>query len=109
MKKNLMICLCLCAGALFIFCLQQACSAADTAKPAAAPTTKDTATPTTDDKQLLQDNCTTCHNLKRVEKYKGKESWKVVVDRMAKKKKAKITADAVARLVPYLDKTYPKK
>jgi hypothetical protein len=109
MIRSLPICLCLCAGALFICGTYQTSYAADTAKAAAAPTTKDATAPTADENQLLQDNCTVCHSLKRVEKYKGKESWKAIVDRMSKKKKAKITADAVARLVTYLDKTYPKK
>ena len=58
---------------------------------------------------LFKKACSECHAVSRVEQYSGKEPWKDIVDRMIVKHRAKISAEDAARIVAYLDKTYPRK
>jgi hypothetical protein len=43
-----------------------------------------------------------------VEKYKGSDSWQVVVDRMVTAHKAEISPQDAATVTEYLNKTFPK-
>jgi glyoxylase-like metal-dependent hydrolase (beta-lactamase superfamily II) len=59
-----------------------------------------------DGKQILENACTTCHTLARVQNLKlTKPEWQGMVDRM-KGRGAEVTDEDVAILVDYLTKTY---
>ena len=56
--------------------------------------------------QLLQDRCTACHSLARVEKaQKTREEWDQTVSRMVGKG-VQLTEDEQSALVEYLAETY---
>lgn len=83
----------------------------ETAQPVSAPaeTTPAPAAPAAADvKSLYESKCNGCHGLKRVEKYKGSDSWQVVVERMITAHKAEISASDSATITEYLNKTFPK-
>lgn len=91
------------------------------AQPTAKPTDKPTdvptqttgggetpvvTTPLLDGETLLNERCTTCHNLNRVtSESKNAADWKVTVDRMVRKG-AELTADEVEVLVKFLAEKY---
>jgi cytochrome c5 len=55
---------------------------------------------------LLQERCTKCHDLKRVESaQKTEEQWRTTVERMVGKG-AQLSADEQAALIKYLAATY---
>lgn len=82
--------------------LVAACSSQPTSTPA-APSSN-----TQDGAALLQDRCTVCHNLSRVEsKNLSSTEWVSIVDEMMGKG-AKLSADEKALLVDYLTATYGK-
>lgn len=61
-----------------------------------------------DGKALLQDRCTQCHDLNRVEKAaKSEDEWKTTVERMVSKG-AQLDAAEQAAVIKYLADTYPK-
>lgn len=117
--------------ALLVFALfVSACgSAATTSAPAATnppavatnPPAEPTATtavaaePTTppassapDGKALVEERCTACHALSRVENEDGTaEDWKAIVEGMVQKG-AVLNADEQAIVIAYLAATYPK-
>jgi hypothetical protein len=82
---------------------------AETPAPAPVAETPPAAAPVaTDLKPLYESKCNGCHGLKRVEKYKGSDSWQVVVDRMVTAHKAEISPQDAATVTEYLNKTFPK-
>lgn len=68
-----------------------------------------TKVPTTlDGKSLLEDRCTVCHDLGRVERAKKtEEEWKATVERMVEKG-AQLDEAEQELLIKYLAETYPK-
>jgi cytochrome c5 len=75
-----------------------------------APSSSTTAPSTTssDGAQFLQERCTVCHTLSRIEDQRlSAADWKVIVDRMISKG-AKLTADEETLLVDYLAANYGK-
>jgi len=76
----------------------------------AVPTTEqEEATPVTlDGKSLLEERCTRCHDLGRVERAKKtEEEWKATVDRMVGKG-AQLDQAEQTLVIRYLAETYPK-
>jgi cytochrome c5 len=78
----------------------------------------ETATPTTEQKEaapaalegktLLQERCTKCHDLGRVEQAKKtEEEWKATVERMVGKG-AQLNQAEQEQVIQYLAETYPK-
>jgi hypothetical protein len=62
---------------------------------------------TTDGEALLQDRCTVCHSLSRVENAsKTAEGWESTVNRMVDYG-AELSAEELEFLVQYLAETYP--
>ena len=61
------------------------------------------------DKKLFEATCSQCHKVTRAEAYKGSNSWKSTVDRMINVNGAKVTPEDEAKIVAYLENTYPKK
>ena len=61
------------------------------------------------DRKLFEDTCSKCHKVTRAEAYKGSDSWKSIVDRMINEHGAKVTPEDEAKIVAYLENTYPKK
>lgn len=88
-------------------------SAKPTAKPTDVPTqtssggeTPVVTTPLLDGETLLNERCTTCHNLSRTtNERKNADDWKVTVDRMVRKG-AELSADEVEVLVKFLAEKY---
>jgi len=61
-----------------------------------------------DGKALLQEHCTVCHDLTRVEsKNKSEADWKATVERMVGKG-AKLNPAEQEAVIKYLALTYPK-
>ncbi|MBN1317697.1 MAG: hypothetical protein JXA42_19595 [Anaerolineales bacterium] len=61
-----------------------------------------------DGKALVQDRCTQCHDLGRVESAQKTEvEWKTTVERMVSKG-SKLDASEQAAVIQYLAETYPK-
>lgn len=59
-------------------------------------------------KTLLQERCTQCHDLGRVERAKkAKEEWKATMERMVGKG-AKLNQTEQALVIQYLAETYPQ-
>ena len=76
----------------------------------AVPTTEqEEATPVTlDGKSLLEERCTECHDLGRVERArKTEEEWKATVERMVGKG-AQLDQAEQALVIKYLTETFPK-
>lgn len=76
----------------------------------AVPTTEqEKATPVTlDGRSLLEERCTRCHDLGRVERArKTEEEWKATVDRMMGKG-AQLGQAEQTLVIQYLAETYPK-
>lgn len=76
----------------------------------AVPTTEQgEGTPVTlDAKSLLEERCTRCHDLGRVEKAnKTEEEWKATVERMVGKG-AQLSQAEQTLVIRYLAETYPK-
>lgn len=72
----------------------------------ACSSTSTTSTNTLDGSTLLQERCTVCHNLSRVERAKHTpEEWQTTVNRMVGKG-AKLTSDEKTLLIEYLSTTY---
>ena len=79
----------------------------ETPVPTEAPATEE-APPTPDGKTLLQERCTRCHDLGRVERArKTEEEWKATVERMVGKGAQLSQADQEL-VIRYLAETYPK-
>lgn len=84
--------------------LLTACSSESTTS-ATAPSNSDT---TSDGATLLQERCTVCHTLSRVESAKNTSAeWGSIVDQMIGKG-AKLSSDEKALVVDYLSVTYGK-
>lgn len=107
MKKTAVLFLAL---GCFVF-LVCGCGPSNPAPAPKAPVPKVETSPgaVTDAKDLFRTSCTVCHNVARIENYKGAEPWKAIVDRMIKDHGAKITPENAALIVAYLEKTFPKK
>jgi len=72
----------------------------------ACSSTSTTSTNPQDGSTLLQERCTVCHNLSRVERAKHTpEEWQTTVNRMVGKG-AKLTSDEKTLLIEYLSTTY---
>ena len=81
----------------------------ETDEPDATATATVEASPTagTDGQALLQDRCTACHSLTRIETAgKTAEAWEATVDRMIGYGVV-LTAEELEALVEYLAETYP--
>jgi len=89
---------------LALMFLVTACSSGTTATTT-APSNSDT---TLDGATLLQERCTKCHTLSRVESAKNTSAeWGSIVDQMIGKG-AKLSSDEKALVVDYLSVTYGK-
>ncbi|MBM3476008.1 MAG: hypothetical protein FJX75_22290 [Armatimonadetes bacterium] len=69
---------------------------------------------TVDAKALVEDRCTQCHGIDKVEKEKGDaEEWGAIVGKMQQNaermKKTPITDEEAAKIKEYLAATYPKQ
>jgi uncharacterized membrane protein len=76
----------------------------------ATPTTEaeQVTPPALDAQALLQERCTKCHDLGRVERArKTKEEWKATVERMVGKG-AQLSQAEQEQVIQYLTETYPK-
>ena len=62
-----------------------------------------------DDKALFETSCSKCHGVEKVAAFSEAVPWKEIVDRMITVRGAKISAEDAAKIVAYLNKTYPKK
>jgi cytochrome c5 len=83
-----------------------AATEAPAATKAPAATEAPAAPAALDGKALLEDRCTTCHNLDRVTQAKKTEAeWKTTVDRMVGKG-AKLNQAEQETLIKYLAETY---
>jgi ribosomal protein L17 len=61
-----------------------------------------------DGKSLVQDHCTVCHSLDRIQNtHKSADEWKTTVERMVGKG-AQLNSDEQQVVIDYLAKTYPK-
>lgn len=61
-----------------------------------------------DGKTLVQDRCTVCHSLDRIQNaHKSADEWKTTVERMVGKG-AGLNSDEQQVVIDYLAKTYPK-
>jgi cytochrome c5 len=93
---------------LLLGSLLAACGGAE--KETIAPTTEqEKATPAAiEGKALLQERCTRCHDVGRVEQArKTKEEWKATVERMVGKG-AQLSQAEQEQVIQYLTETYPK-
>ncbi len=59
-------------------------------------------------KALMESKCAKCHKAERVQNFKEAESWKDLVDRMAKKNNAAISSEQAAQITAYLETAFPK-
>ncbi len=91
-----------------VVALVGACSK-ESASPASGPANGPASVSSGDMKDVLDQVCTKCHSLKRVENYKGADDWRTIVERMTGVHGAKLEPAQAPGLVAYLDKTYPKK
>ena len=79
----------------------------ETPVPTEAPATQEVS-PIPDGKTLLQERCTRCHDLGRVERAKKtEEEWKVTVERMVGKG-AQLSQAEQELVIQYLAETYPQ-
>lgn len=87
--------------------LLAACGAKDeTAVP--TPEQEEAAPGTLDGKALVEERCTECHDLGRVERaMKGEEEWKATVERMVGKG-AQLSEEEQALVVQHLAEAYPE-
>ena len=83
------------------------CSGGHGAKPDSGSDPQ--AAPSLDDKKLFEATCSKCHKVTRAEAYKGSVPWKSIIDRMINEHGAKVTPEDQAKIVAYLENTYPKK
>jgi cytochrome c5 len=83
-----------------------ACGAKD---ETAVPTPEEEAAPVTlDGKVLVEERCTECHDLGRVERaMKAEEEWKATVERMVGKG-AQLSQEEQALVVQHLAEAYPE-
>jgi cytochrome c-type biogenesis protein CcmH/NrfF len=87
---------------LVVMSLVTACSSGSSSSTTATSTTSK------DGSTLLQERCTVCHNLSRVESSRHTSAdWKTIVDRMIGKG-AQLTSDEETLVVDYLAATYGK-
>jgi cytochrome c5 len=84
-------------------------SSAATSQPAGSSATSAPANSSAlDGKALVQERCTVCHSLARVENTgRTAAEWKTVVEQMVKGG-AVLNADEQTAVIDYLAKTYPK-
>jgi cytochrome c5 len=61
------------------------------------------------DEKLFEGSCSKCHPTARAKDYTGTEAWNSIVRRMIDAHKAEIKPENAARVIAYLEKTYPKK
>ena len=102
MKKSILILVI--ASMLFVIVATQCGGAAPAQAPANQPAAGAASGP--DAVALLNDRCTKCHSLDRIQKaHKDEATWKTTTDRMISHG-AKINADEQAALVKYLAATY---
>jgi cytochrome c5 len=74
----------------------------------AAPTELPSLPPALDGRALLEERCTRCHDLSRVEQaHKTTDEWRTTVERMVGKG-ASLTPEEQGVLIQYLAETYPK-
>lgn len=108
MSRRILAVLMMAFLALLLGSLLAACGGAK--DETAVPTTEqEEATPVTlDGKSLLEERCTKCHDLGRVEKAnKTEEEWKATVERMVGKG-AQLSQAEQTLVIRYLAETYPK-
>ena len=88
-----------------------ACSASPSPAPDSKATQRDSAqSPSAaQDEKLFEESCSKCHPAARAKDYTGTEAWNSIVRRMIDAHKASITPENAARIIAYLEKTYPKK
>ena len=88
--------------------LVAACGAAEDESAAPATEQEEAAPAALEGKTLLEERCTQCHDLGRVERAKKtKEEWKASVERMVGKG-AQLNQAEQELLIEYLAETYPK-
>jgi len=88
-----------------------ACSASPSPAPGSKATQRDSAQSLSaaQDEKLFEESCSKCHPAARAKDYTGTEAWNSIVRRMIDAHKASITPETAARIIAYLEKTYPKK
>jgi cytochrome c5 len=106
MKKQLVVTLLVLFGVIAAQCGGPAATQAPAPTPTqAAPEQPPAAL---DGKALLQEHCTVCHDLTRVEsKNKSEADWKATVERMVSKG-AKLNPAEQEAVIKYLAATYPQ-
>lgn len=109
MGKRILVAFAVVFVALLLTSLFAACAGAkeDTAVP---PTEQEKATPPAalDGKALVEERCTKCHDLGRVESAKKTaEEWKATVERMVAKG-TQLNQEEQELVIKYLAETYPK-
>jgi cytochrome c5 len=94
--------------ALVLGSLLAACGGGAKEEPAPPATEQEGAPAALDGKSLVEERCTKCHDLGRVEKAKKtEEEWKATVERMVGKGTELNQAEQEA-VIKYLAETYPK-
>ena len=87
-----------------------ACSTTDTNPPTSIPTdipSQDQSPSALDGRALLQERCTLCHNLNRIEQAsKSEDQWRTTVEQMISKG-AVLNAEEKEALIQFLAQTYP--
>ena len=88
--------------------LLTACGGAKGEAPVPTTEQEEAAPVTLDGKSLLEERCTRCHDLGRVERArKTKEEWKATVERMVEKG-AQLSQAEQEQVIQYLTETYPQ-
>lgn len=85
-------------------------SSANSTSPTTAPSNSSapTSVGALDGKTLVQERCTVCHTINRIESAKKTaDQWKTTVELMIQKG-AQLNADEETAVIDYLAKTYPK-
>ena len=87
-----------------------ACSTTDTNTPTSIPTdipSQDQSPSALDGRALLQERCTSCHNLNSVEQAgKSEDQWRTTVERMISKGTI-LNAEEKEALIQFLAQAYP--
>ena len=107
MNKHTLAVLTMMFLALLLGSLLTACGAKD---ETAVPTTEqeEAAPVTLDGQSLVEERCTSCHDLGSVERAKKtEEEWKATVERMVRKG-AQLSQAEQELVIQYLTETYPK-
>ena len=108
MGKRMLVAFTIAFLALLLASFFTACGGAKQATTAPATAPETTASPALDGQTLLQERCTQCHDVGRVESArKTADEWKATVERMVGKG-AQLNQQEQEAIIKYLVETYPK-